>query len=95
MYIPHVTGFVRHFMKLPDKLSNRFVKIRYYGLSGNRYRKGDIALCRIALGVTEEVTHTAETWQELLLAVTGIDISWYVLSVWEDEKKRGYSVTTV
>jgi hypothetical protein len=41
--------FIRRFLLhvLPDG----FVKIRYYGLPGNRNRKEDLALCRIAIGV--------------------------------------------
>jgi hypothetical protein len=64
--------FIRRFLLhvLPD----RFVKIRYYGLLGNRNRKEDLILCRRALGIDAETEHTVQTWQELLLAVTGIDI---------------------
>jgi hypothetical protein len=63
--------FIRRFLLhvLPD----RFVKIRYYGLLGNRNRKEDLALCRRILGVTQS-ERIVQTWQELLLAVTGIDI---------------------
>jgi hypothetical protein len=64
--------FIRRFLLhvLPDG----FVKIRYYGLLGNRNRKDDLILCRKALGINAETEHTVQTWQELFLAVTGIDI---------------------
>ncbi|MCX5806410.1 MAG: hypothetical protein NT010_10150 [Proteobacteria bacterium] len=41
---------------------------------GNRNRKEYLALCHKILGVNVEAEHTVQTWQELLLAVTGIDI---------------------
>jgi len=64
--------FIRRFLLhvLPDG----FVKIRYYGLLGNRNRKDDLILCRNALGINTETEHTVQTWQEFFLAVTGIDI---------------------
>jgi hypothetical protein len=64
--------FIRRFLLhvLPDG----FVKIRRYGLLGNRNRKECLALCRKALGETVQSEQTSQTWQELLLAVAGIDI---------------------
>jgi hypothetical protein len=64
--------FIRRF--LLHVLPGGFVKIRHYGLLGNRNRKEYLALCRKALGATVQSEQTAQTWQELLLAVAGIDI---------------------
>ena len=57
--------FIRRFLLhvLPD----RFVKIRYYGLLGNRNRKAMLSKCRKFLGViTVKVTNrdVSKTWQE-------------------------------
>ena len=64
--------FIRRFLLhvLPD----RFVKIRHYGLLGNRNRKQDLEACRMALGVAVQTEKTPQTWQELLFSITGIDI---------------------
>ena len=67
--------FIRRFLLhvLPD----RFVKIRYYGLLGNRNRKAMLSKCRKFLGViTVKVTNrdVSETWQEFLLRVCGINL---------------------
>ena len=65
--------FIRRFLLhvLPD----RFVKIRHYGLLGNRCRKMKLELCRRLLGCAENKTEekAKETWQEALLRLTGID----------------------
>jgi len=66
--------FIRRFLLhvLPD----RFVKIRHYGLLGNRCRKEKLAACRRHLACTpKENDKTTETWQEALLRFTGIDIT--------------------
>lgn len=67
--------FVRRFLLhvLPD----RFVKIRYYGLLGSRNRKVNLTRCRELLGVCINKTKdidVPETWQELLLRTSGIDL---------------------
>jgi hypothetical protein len=64
--------FIRRFLLhvLPD----RFVKIRYFGLLSNRNRKACLERCRVLLGVEGTSEHTAETWQALLLRLTGIDV---------------------
>jgi hypothetical protein len=65
--------FIRRFLLhvLPD----RFVKIRHYGLLGNRCRRKKIELCRQLLACAEHKTeqNEKETWQEALLRLTGID----------------------
>jgi hypothetical protein len=67
--------FIRRFLLhvLPD----RFVKIRHYGFLGNRCRKNKIDRCRELLACANhtELEQKAETWQEALLRITGIDIS--------------------
>jgi hypothetical protein len=68
--------FIRRFLLhvLPD----RFVKIRHYGLLANRRRKDYIALCRELLGICKTETKdkdTPVTWQELLLKVSGVDVT--------------------
>jgi len=66
--------FIRRFLLhvLPD----RFVKIRHYGLLGNRCRKEKLAACRRFLACTpKEDNKTKETWQEALFRFTGIDIT--------------------
>jgi hypothetical protein len=66
--------FIRRFLLhvLPD----RFVKIRHYGLLGNRCRAKKIARCRELLAaMPEKAEEKNETWQELLLRLTGFDVA--------------------
>jgi hypothetical protein len=65
--------FIRRFLLhvLPDG----FVKIRHFGLLGNRNRKACLETCRMLLGVKEPETVPSETWQESLLRITGIDVT--------------------
>lgn len=66
--------FIRRFLLhvLPD----RFVKIRHYGLLGNRCRKKKLGQCRQFLGADQKQTEEKiETWQERLFRLTGIDAS--------------------
>lgn len=66
--------FIRRFLLhiLPD----RFVKIRHYGLLGNRRRREKLAACRKLLACAHKETEkTIETWHETLLRLTGIDIA--------------------
>ncbi len=64
--------FIRRFLLhvLPDG----FVKIRYFGFLSNRNRKACLETCRALLGVGHVPT-TPETWQELLLRLTGVDVT--------------------
>jgi hypothetical protein len=64
--------FIRRFLLhvLPDG----FVKIRYFGLLANRIRKASLEMCRELLGTTE-LQGTSETWQKMLLRLTGIDVT--------------------
>jgi len=66
--------FVRRFLLhvLPD----RFVKIRHYGLLGNRCRKMKLARCRELLACVDQTREEqkTETWQEALLRLTGFDV---------------------
>jgi hypothetical protein len=68
-----VFEFIRRF--LLHVLPERFVKIRYYGLLGNRNRKGMLHQCSKLLGViVSKIGPISETWQEFLLRVCGIDL---------------------
>ena len=66
--------FIRRFLLhvLPD----RFVKIRHYGLLGNRCRGKKLGRCRelLAAAAPDAMEQKAETWQEVLLRLTGIDV---------------------
>ncbi len=64
-------AFIRRFLLhiLPDGL----VKIRHYGLLGNRNKRKNLARCRDILGVTAKATER-EPWETLLKRLTGIDI---------------------
>lgn len=67
--------FIRRFLLhvLPD----RFVKIRHYGLLGNRCRKIKIDRCRelLACANHNKTEQKTETWQETLLRFTGVDVA--------------------
>jgi hypothetical protein len=57
-------------------LESGFVRVRYFGLFANCWRKKMIARVRSVLGAIGEVTQRVYTSVvELLKAVTGIDIS--------------------
>ncbi len=66
--------FIRRFLLhvLPD----RFVKIRHYGLLGNRCRRKKLDRCRELLACAEQpqTEEKSETWQDTLLRLTGIDV---------------------
>ncbi len=69
----HAHEFIRRF--LLHVLPKKFVKIRHFGIFGNRSRKKLLETCRKIL----DVSHTAhmkniENWKELLLRITGMDI---------------------
>jgi hypothetical protein len=71
-----VDEFIRRY--LLHVLPNRYVRIRHFGLLANRSRKDNITLCRELLGTcktTEPEKEKKETWQELLLRITGIDVT--------------------
>jgi hypothetical protein len=68
--------FIRRFLihVLPD----RYVRIRHFGLLGNRRCKDNISLCRELLGSGKTKTNeraSQETWQEQLLRLCGIDVT--------------------
>ncbi len=67
--------FIRRFLLhvLPD----RFVKIRHYGLFGNRCRAKKIDRCKELLVCSErkDAKEKTETWQEALLRLTGFDVA--------------------
>jgi len=66
--------FIRRFLLhvLPD----RFVKIRHYGLLGNRCRKEKLEICRRLLACSHNAPEKrTETWQDALLRLTGVDVT--------------------
>lgn len=67
--------FIRRFLLhvLPD----RFVKIRHYGLLGNRCRRKKLDQCRELLACADQskTEQKTETWQEALLRIAGIDVA--------------------
>jgi len=68
-----VNEFIRRFLLhvLPD----RYVKIRHYGLYGNRNRKLLLDRCRKILGVESlNRDKTVQSWEEILLSLCGFDV---------------------
>jgi hypothetical protein len=67
--------FIRRF--LLHILPQRFVKIRHYGLLSNRNRQTLINKCKALLGQlsSSKETPKPEGWKELLLKITGKDVS--------------------
>jgi predicted Zn-ribbon and HTH transcriptional regulator len=66
--------FIRRFLLhvLPDGL----VRIRHYGFLANRSKKEELACCRRLLGDEDQPAAVVKkTNQELMLAVTGVDLS--------------------
>jgi len=66
--------FIRRFLLhiLPEK----FVKIRYYGLFGNKNHRVSIEKCRSILHVHRTPREVKqEQWQELMLRITGFNVS--------------------
>lgn len=65
--------FIRRF--LLHVLPNGFMKVRHYGLLSNRNRKNKLELCKALLGVRVQGddSNEKETWEDLLLRLTGID----------------------
>jgi hypothetical protein len=57
-------------------LPHRFVKIRHYGILSNRNRETKLKRCKEILDVPlEMIMNATKTWQELLLKMTGIDLT--------------------
>jgi len=65
--------FIRRF--LLHVLPKGFMRIRYFGLFANRYKKDNIVSCRKHLGLSEELPEVVEaSVQEMMLKLTGINI---------------------
>jgi hypothetical protein len=65
--------FIRRF--LLHILPKDFVKIRHYGLFCNKSKKSLLIKCREMLDICHtKLNSEAETWQEMLLRITGIDV---------------------
>ena len=63
--------FIRRFLLhiLPDK----FVKIRHYGILSNRNKRTKLKICKEILGISTKETKKKQSWQELLIELTGKD----------------------
>lgn len=69
-----VKEFMRRF--LLHVLPKGFMRIRHFGIFGNRSKKEKIALIRKLENIIEKLkTQEEETWQEILLRVVGVDIT--------------------
>jgi len=65
--------FIRRF--LLHILPSGFVRIRHYGFLANRYKKENVRICRILLGLSEELpAKVNKSIAELMLTLTGQDI---------------------
>ena len=65
--------FIRRF--LLHVLPPGFVKIRRVGFLSSRKRKACLEICRALLGVAKPDPAPPETWQALLLRITGVDVT--------------------
>ena len=68
-----VDEFIRRF--LLHALPHGFTRLRHYGLLANRFRASKLARCRALLAQPEPEPSEPETTPELLLRLTGIDIT--------------------
>lgn len=65
--------FIRRF--LLHVLPLKFVKIRHYGILSNRNKKTKLARCQEIFGIQKEkALTTAQTWEELIFKIRGIDV---------------------
>ena len=65
--------FIRRF--LLHVLPRGFTRLRHYGLLANRYRSRKLAVCRTLLHQPAPEPREPETAREMLLRLTGIDIT--------------------
>ncbi len=65
--------FIRRF--LLHVLPRGFTRLRHYGLLANRFRARKLALCRDLLGQPAPEPREPETAEEMMLRLTGIDIT--------------------
>ena len=69
----HVKEFMRRI--LLHALSRGFVRIRHFGILGNRYKKRDIQIIRNLCNVIQDKkVYVKESWKEFLKRNKGIDI---------------------
>jgi hypothetical protein len=71
-----VFEFIRRF--LLHVLPKRFVRVRYYGLLCNRYRKQNLIFCRYLLNMyikNVDNSSAKKSWQDILFRLTGNDLS--------------------
>jgi hypothetical protein len=67
------TEFIRRF--LLHVLPNRFVKIRHYGILGNRNRKTKLSLSKRLTGARLRISTAKKSVEEMMLKLTGRDIT--------------------
>jgi hypothetical protein len=66
--------FIRRF--LLHALPKGYVRIRHFGFLASRSKAGNLARCRVLLGLPEEAPRPPKkTAQELMLELTGVDLS--------------------
>jgi hypothetical protein len=68
-----VETFMRRFLQ--HVLPAGFVRVRAYGILSNRTRRRDLARCRQGLGVPAPLPPTPSPWPDLLLRLTGRDVT--------------------
>jgi Putative transposase len=64
--------FIRRF--LLHVLPRGLMRIRHYGILGNRCRQVDLLACRALLGQPERIPHPPESVAGMMHRLTGIDI---------------------
>ncbi len=66
--------FLRRF--LLHVLPRGFVRIRHFGILGNRYKKEKIKLIRELENIYESLANEVQlSWQDLLKKITGVDLN--------------------
>ena len=67
-----IDEFIRRF--LLHVLPSGFMRIRHYGILANRSREEKLNLCRILLGQSKPETKKSETFEAIMLRLTGVDV---------------------
>ena len=56
-------------------LPRGYVRIRHFGILGNRYKKDKLEIIRKSLGEVKKLLEELEvSWKELMIKATGIDV---------------------
>ena len=67
-----IDEFIRRF--LMHVLPSGFMRIRHYGILANRSREEKLNLCRINLGQSKPEKKESETFEAIMLRLTGTDV---------------------